>query len=618
MNALPNKTITQRWVEGRCMHAYNWLGAHTKPEGGARFSVWAPNAQRVSVVGDFNDWKVGKDKLCKDEKTGIWSDSVDRAQVGNFYKYAVTPKKTPDPFLKTDPYGRRFEPAPNSASVVCATKEFEWQDEQWLSKRQQNQSIDQPISIYEVHLGSWKRKEDGSYLSYQNLADQLIPYAKQMGFTHLELMPVTEYPYDPSWGYQPTGFFAPTCRYGSPQEFKQFINSCHKAGLGVIMDWVPAHFPKDEQGLRFFDGTPLYEPNHPLQREHKDWGTHAFDFSKPGVRNFLLSSAHWWCEQYHVDALRVDAVASMLYLDYSRAPGEWVPNKQGENKNIEAIDFLQKLNNGLHEAFPGVITFAEESTAWPAVTEKTEHGGLGFDYKWNMGWMNDTLQFMQMEESERRIHPKKITFPFYYAETEHFVLPLSHDEVVHLKKPLVEKAPGNKQHKFANLRMLFTYMIAHPGKKLLFMGGEFAQLREWSEARSLDWHLLLKEDHKGMQDMVKDLLHIYRKYPQLYHDSEPDKRFQWVKMSEDNSLLYSFFRVSNQRESALLFVFNFSGQSKNNQKLELQNYSLNSVIFNSNSSYYGGTDEGQVTSAPEGIKADVPPFSAFLMEVDKN
>lgn len=582
--------------------------------GTTNFAVWAPNARSVSVVGDFNDWNPREHLLKKDSTTGIWSGNISRAKAGDFYKYAIT-STDGNTVYKSDPYGRYFEPSPGSASIIHPFEEFDWEDENWIEDRVNRQAENRPISIYEVHLGSWKRREDGSYLSYQNLADELIPYAKEMGFTHLEIMPVTEYPYDPSWGYQPTGFFAPTSRYGRPEAFMSFVNECHKAELGLIMDWVPAHFPKDEQGLRFFDGTPLFEPEHPLQREHKDWGTHAFDFSKAGVRNFLLSSAHWWIRHYHIDALRLDAVASMLYRDYSRNEGEWIPNKHGENENLEAIDFLRTLNSQLHDDFAGVLTFAEESTAWPGVTASPEEGGLGFDYKWNMGWMNDTLEFMKMAEEQRRWHPKKITFPIHYAHTERFVLPLSHDEVVHLKKSLALKAPGPLKKQLANLRLLFTYMIGHPGKKLIFMGGEFAQLQEWSENRSLDWHLLLEDAHKGMQMLLKDLLEIYQSHPHLHDDTSPSDRFEWKSMAEDDSLLYAFVRKHQTTDRQLLFICNFSSHDLADYHLLLPNYEPKSLLLNSNSRFYGGDNRGTIKALQEGLAVDIPAFSAFVIKI---
>ncbi|MDZ7716345.1 MAG: 1,4-alpha-glucan branching protein GlgB [Balneolaceae bacterium] len=598
------------WQKGTYHKAYHKLGAHLK-EASTAFSVWAPNAVKVSVVGDFNKWNASANPMKKDEATGIWTGAIPEAAEGDFYKFAITSKDGND-FLKIDPMGFYFEKRPRDASVIYDLSGFDWQDDSWMAHRPQKQAYDQPISIYEVHLGSWKKNE-GDFLSYHELADQLIPYVVKMGFTHIELMPICEHPYDPSWGYQVTGFFAPTSRYGEPKDFMHFVDECHKAGIGVIMDWVPGHFPKDEQGLHLFDGTPLYEYEDSLKREQKDWGTSIFDYEKAGVRNFLISSASFWLEKYHIDGLRMDAIASILYLDYSKEADEWKPNKLGGKENLEAVSFLKDLNAIIHEKFSGVLTFAEESSAWPGVTKPVSEGGLGFDYKWNMGWMNDTLSYLEMDAVERKENPEKITFPIAYAKNERFVLPLSHDEVVHLKKPLALKAPGEESEKLANLRLLYTYMIGHPGKKLLFMGGEFAQTTEWAEHKSLDWQLLENEHHKGVKRLVEDLLKLYSSHPALFANEQEENNFEWIDLKAKKEGLFSFIRTSGSDRDRLYFILNFSDRPIQQYQSKFLLNKKYDVILNSDSEYYGGMNTSSINNAQQ---ITLAPFSGLVLSVE--
>jgi len=603
------------WNEGRYRRAYELLGAHITKKNrkkGTQFAVWAPNAYSVSVVGEFNNWDGREHPMQKDDETGIWTTFIPGIGQWELYKYELKTSKNGPPFLKTDPYAYVTEVRPKLAALVYDIDGFPWTDEEWLESRPERQSFDRPHSIYEVHLGSWKRKGDKQeYLTYRELADELIPYVKSMGFTHIELLPIAEHPFDPSWGYQVIGYFAPTSRFGEPKDFMYFVNECHKHGIGVILDWVPGHFPRDEQGLQMYDGSPLYEYEDPLRREQKDWGTHIFNYGKAGVRNFLISNALFWCDKYHIDGLRVDAVASMLYLDYSREDGEWRPNIYGGREHLEAIEFLREFNSVIHDEIPGVQTFAEESTAWPGVTHPVEHDGLGFDYKWNMGWMNDTLSYMEMEPEGRYHHPNKITFPMAYSMSERFILPLSHDEVVHMKKPLVYKAPGSHEQQFPNLRLLFTYMTGHPGKKLLFMGGEFAQTSEWAEDRSLDWHLLDYEPHRGVKRLVEDLLTLYSSEKSLYELDHSYEGFEWLDLGDTHQGVFSFLRKARNPSDHLLFMLNFSNSRISEYRPGAFDGQRYDTIINSDSSIYGGRNDGGIWG--EGRQtADIPPFSALI------
>lgn len=601
----------QKWHQGCCIDAYNYLGAH-KVEKGVRFAVWAPHAKLVQVVGTFNDWDGKNYEMQQDHETGIWSTIVKGAKNGDLYKFQIFSSNGTDSFLKSDPYGRAMELRPKTASIIVDEESFCWDDECWVGSGNINRAT-QPISVYEVHLGSWKKKADSNgYLNYRELADLLIPYAIKMGFTHLELMPVAEHPHDKSWGYQQTGYFAPTSRYGKPKDLKYFINKCHLNGLGILMDWVPAHFPKDETGLKNFDGAPLYEYDDHQKREQKDWGTYLFDYQEPGVQNFLLSNACYWCNEFHIDGFRVDAVASMLYLDYGKEAGEWSTNEYGGNENLEAVAFLKKFNKMIHREFPNVLTFAEESSTWPGVTAPVQDGGLGFDFKWNMGWMNDTLEYITQDPGTRNDNADQITFSLSYADSENFMLPLSHDEVVHLKKPLLKKSWGNRHQQFANLRLLYSYMFGHPGKKLLFMGAELAEKSEWSVDQQLNWNLLDEPKHAGIKRLIRDLNNIYTSKSALWESSD-NIGFRWITGGAIPNPCLSFLRTSSEADKHLVFITNFSDQYIN--EYQISNFPADDydVIFNSESSYYGGTDEGGIYYS-EGIQyANIPAFSALIL-----
>ncbi|NGP87530.1 1,4-alpha-glucan branching protein GlgB [Fodinibius halophilus] len=616
MDAIYAEMDKEDWQAGQLDTAYRFLGAHLM-DAGTHFAVWAPAAYSVSVVGPFNDWDGRDHRMKKHEGTGIWTVFVPKVDERTLYKYELKTAKDATPFLKTDPYARAMELRPKTASLVYDLDRYSWSDEQWMAERDKRQSFRNPISIYEVHLPSWKRKEDNEYLTYRELANELIPYVKEMAFTHIELMPITEYPHDPSWGYQVMGYFTPTSRLGTPKDFMYFIDQCHKHGIGVIMDWVPGHFPKDEHGLQMFDGTPLYEYADPKKREQKEWGTNIFDYGKPGVQNFLLSNARFWCEKFHIDGFRVDAVASMLYLDYSKNAGEWSPNKHGGNEHLEAIQFLKDFNTIIHREFPGILTFAEESTSWPGMTTPVHHGGIGFDYKWNMGWMNDTLAYFKKGARERAEAPNKITFPMMYNYSENFVLPLSHDEVVHLKKPLVRKGTGSESQQFANLRLLFTYMYGHPGKKLLFMGGEFAETSEWSEDRELHWSLMDQERHQGIQQLVKQLNVLYRYEPAMHQFDRSADGFEWIELGEKTPSVFAFLRKAEDPSDHLLFVFNFSDR-------KIADYSLGPflgvqyrTIFNSDSHFYGGENGGGHYGNMEEQYIWLSSFSALILKPER-
>ncbi len=617
MEAILTDNEKKAWETGKTPKAYEYLGAHLKDDG-VYFAVWAPHAYSVSVVGSFNEWDGRRNPMHKDESTGIWTAFVPGVEQWALYKYELKTAEDAPPFLKADPYAYAAEVRPKMASLVYSLDEFSWDDTEWMQGRAEKQSSHKPISIYEMHLGSWKRKGTDEYLSYRELVDKLIPYVKSAGFTHVELMPVAEHPYDPSWGYQVTGYYAPTSRFGEPEDFMYFVNECHKNGLGVILDWVPAHFPKDEQGLQMFDGQPLYEYDDPQRREQKDWGTYIFDYGKGGVRNFLLSNAQFWCDHFHVDGLRVDAVASMLYLDYSKGEGEWSPNKYGGNEHLEAIQFLKDFNRIIHREFSGVLTFAEESTSWPGVTIPVGQGGLGFDYKWNMGWMNDSLEYIQMDTEGRTRNQDKITFPMMYNESEKFVLPLSHDEVVHLKKPLLLKSPGSKAEQFANLRLLLTYFYSHPGKKLLFMGGEFAETREWAEGRGLQWHLLSRAPHQGMKNLVEDLNTLYREDKSLHQLDRDPEGFEWVELGQQIPAFFAFKRRAVGSSDHLLCVLNFSAQQVDNCHLDPFDHTQYRLVFNSDSHYYGGKNEGGHSGTGVNQHIWVPSYTAFLLKPENN
>ena len=548
---------------GRHYEVYEKLGAHPqtyKGKKGTYFAVWAPHALAVSLVGDFNNWNPDSTPMAKLADSGIYEVFVPGMGTGELYKFAIT-SKTGKILFKADPYANQAEYRPGTASITADIFGFKWLDEKWMTARSETDPMVSPMSIYEVHPGSWRksnREEKDGFLNYKELAHQLADYVKDMGYTHVELMGIAEYPYDGSWGYQVTGYYAPTSRYGTPEEFMYFVNYLHKKGIGVILDWVPAHFPKDACGLADFDGEACYEYADPRKGEHPDWGTKVFDYSKTEVTNFLIANAIYWVEKFHVDGLRVDAVASMLYLDYGRENGQWIPNKYGENKNLEAIEFFKHLNSVLHGRKNGAIVIAEESTAWPNVTKAPEDDGLGFTFKWNMGWMHDFLEYMKLDPYFRKPNHHKMTFGLTYFNSENFILVLSHDEVVHLKCSMINKMPGLFEDKFANLKAGYTFMMGHPGKKLLFMGQDFGQLHEWDEKVSLDWYLTDEPEHADLKNYVRDLLHLYKKYPALYSMDTDWNGFQWINANDAERSIFSFVRHSADGKQSLLFVINFT------------------------------------------------------------
>ncbi|MFH1131932.1 MAG: 1,4-alpha-glucan branching protein GlgB [Pseudomonadota bacterium] len=580
--------------EGRHYALYKRLGAHPRTIDsvtGASFAVWAPNARRVSVVGSFNHWDGHQHPMRQMGSTGIWELFVPGVERGELYKFEI---KTKDGSLltKSDPLGFFMELRPQTASVVWGLGAFHWRDDQWIANRKLLDFRRQPVAIYEVHLGSWMRAPDRghAWLNYRDLADRLVAHAKDHGFTHLELLPIAEHAYDPSWGYQTTGFFAPTCRFGEPEDLKYLVDLCHRNNIGVILDWVPGHFPKDAHGLARFDGTALYEHVDPRKGEHREWGTLIFNYGRHEVRSFLISNALYWLEQFHVDGLRVDAVASMLYLDYDREEGEWIPNRFGGRENEEAILFLRELHTVLKEKFPGVFTIAEESTAWPGVTLPVQFGGLGFDFKWDMGWMHDTLEYFSKEPIHRSFHHRQLTFRMLYAYSENFILPLSHDEVVHLKGSLLSKMPGDDWQKAANLRLLLACLYLNSGKKLLFMGGEFGQVSEWNHDHSLDWHLAGEPRHAGIQRFVKELGALYQQRDALWAwDVEP-RGFRWIDCNDYASSVISFARFGPGGH--LVCVFNFTPVPREHYRIGFPKAGFYREIFNTDSIHYGGTDVG--------------------------
>ncbi len=573
--------------EGSDQHIYKKLGSHTMKiigVSGTRFAVWAPNASRVSVVGDFNQWDGRRHVMRLHPGNGIWEIFVPGTSAGAKYKYEIQDNAGKLLPLKTDPYAEYCEPPPGNSSIVFESR-YGWKDADWMRRRSPVPSMDQAASIYEVHLGSWRRKNDGACLGYRALAEELVDYVKDMGFTHIELLPVTEHPFDGSWGYQPIGLFAPTQRFGNPDDFKYFVDRCHAAGIKVIIDWVPAHFPKDEHGLRRFDGSALYEHQDPRKGEHADWGTLIFNYGRREVVNYLVGSALCWIDEFHVDAIRVDAVASMLYLDYSREEGEWLPNEHGGNENLEAVEFLKRLNTEIHAH--GATSFAEESTAWPGVSRPVDAGGLGFTYKWNMGWMNDTLSYMGEDPVHRKHHHDKMTFGLVYAFDENFVLPLSHDEVVHGKRSIIGRMPGDEWQKFANLRAYYAFMYAHPGKKLLFMGNEFAQHHEWNHDQSLDWHLLEHAPHKGIQRLVHDLNVLYRDTPALHELDSSADGFEWIDWNDRDSSVLSWLR-KGRSGAFIIAVSNLTPIVRDDYQLGVPLDGEYVELLNTDNERYGG------------------------------
>jgi len=600
--------------EGNHHRLYDKLGAHISEVdgvGGTAFAVWAPNARRVSVVGDFNGWE-GRRHGMRKYPGGVWEIFVPEVGDGAVYKFEI---KGPDGEflpLKADPFGFRAEKLPGTASIVHDPTRYEWDDANWMQRRAEKNALDAPMTTYEVHLGSWRRNEDGSYFTYRQLADELVLYVAELGYTHVEFLPPTEYPFDGSWGYQPLGLFAPTSRFGTPDDFKHLVDAFHRAGIAVVIDWVPAHFPEDAHGLGLFDGTHLYEHADPRQGRHPDWGTLIFDYGRPEVRNYLTANALFWCREYHVDGLRVDAVASMLYLDYSREEGQWVPNERGGNENLEAIAFLQKTNELVYEHAPGAVTIAEESTAWPMVSRPTYMGGLGFGYKWNMGWMHDSLQYMQEDPLHRSYHHDRLTFSLVYAFNENFVLPLSHDEVVHGKGSLINKMPGDEWQRFANLRAYYGLTYIHPGKSLLFMGGELAQSREWNHDTQLDWNLLDNENNVGIQNLVRDLNAIYKATPALHEvDFEPEG-FEWISDSDRQNSVISFLRRAKDPDDFVIVICNFTPVVHENYQIGVPAGGRYEVVLNTDDNRYGGSGIGEATIEAQETPAHGKPYSLAL------
>jgi 1,4-alpha-glucan branching enzyme len=603
-------------AEGRHEELYAKLGAHMREidgVSGTAFAVWAPSARAVSVVGDFNSWDGRLHAMRTLGSTGIWELFLPEVGEGQNYKYEILTQDG-ELRLKADPYAFATEVPPKTASVVHRPR-HEWGDADWITRRAGSEPLNGPMSIYEVHLGSWRLNplEGNRSLNYLELADELSAYAHDMGFTHVELLPVMAHPFTGSWGYQVTGYFAPTPRYGSPDDFRTFVDRMHQNGLGVILDWVPAHFPRDDFALARFDGTALYEHADPRRGAHPDWGTLVFNFGRNEVRNFLLSNALFWLREYHADGIRVDAVASMLYLDYSRQEGEWIPNMYGGNEHLDAVAFLKQLNEVLYRREPGAISAAEESTAWPGVSRPTYLGGLGFGFKWNLGWMHDTLSYFQQEPIHRRWHHHELTFSLAYAFTENFILPLSHDEVVHGKGSMYSKMPGDRWLKLANLRALYTYMWAHPGKKLLFMGSEFAQEAEWSHERSLDWHLLENREHAAMQSLVRDLNRAYRAEPALWEQDFTPEGFSWLEPNDAENSVIAFARATKKGERILVFVANLTPVPRTNYRLGLPRPGRWRELVNSDAGLYGGSDMGNLGGIDaEPLGSGGQPFSAEL------
>lgn len=595
--------------EGKLFRAYEKLGAHPCVHQGIKgvnFAVWAPNAQRVSVVGNFNEWDGRRHPMRVRGGVGIWELFIPELDAGEFYKFEILPQNGEGPFTKADPWATAAELRPKTASVVWNVSEYQWGDREWMAARSQQNPLSKPLSIYEVHIGSWKRKFDEGcrWLTYRELAETLVPYAREMGFTHLELMPVVEHPFDGSWGYQATGYFAPTSRYGTPEDFQYFVDTCHQAGLGVIMDWAPAHFPDDPHGLAWFDGTHLYDHQDPRKGYHPEWKSRIFNYGRTEVRNFLVNSALSWFDRYHIDGLRVDAVASMLYLDYARNHGEWVPNQFGGNENLEAVEFLKELNAIVHQEHPGILMIAEESTAWPGVSRPTYVGGLGFSFKWNMGWMHDTLEYFQLDPIYRKYHQNKVSFGLMYAFTENFILVLSHDEVVHGKKALLDKMPGDDWQRFANLRALYGHMWGHPGKKMLFMGGEIGQWWEWNHDDSLQWHLLDYERHKGLQRYVADLNRLYQSEPALYEVDFDWQGFEWIDLHDSDNSTITYIRYAKEKTQPVICAGNFTPVPREQYRMGVPQGGYYRELLNSDSELYGGSNMGN----GGGVNADPIPW----------
>lgn len=609
--------------QGTAAKGYELMGAHPDVQNGKEgyiFRVWAPNARKAAVIGDFNQWDPAGFPMERITDKGIWQVFIPGIKEYTAYKYRIEDARG-NLHTKADPYGFHMETRPGTATKTCNLDGYSWKDAEWLKSRDGNPPYSTPMNIYEVHLGSWRRYQDGNYFDYKKLAEELIPYAAEMGYTHLELMPVSEYPFDGSWGYQVTGYYAPTSRYGTPEGFMSFVDACHQAGIAVILDWVPGHFPKDENGLYRFDGGNCYEYSDPLKNEHKEWGTMVFDWGRNEVRSFLISNAIFWMDKYHIDGLRVDAVASMLYLDYGRKDGQWRPNIKGGRENLEAVFFLQDLNKTVFGSYPNALMIAEESTAWPMVTKPVYVGGLGFNFKWNMGWMNDTLQYMKTDPLFRKGSHNNLTFPLTYFGSENFILPLSHDEAVHGKGSLLNKMPGEYEDKFANLRTYLSYMTAHPGKKLLFMGGELAQFSEWDYKKELDWNLLDYEMHRKFHDFVRDLNHFYKGSSELWEQDDGWEGFQWIGPDDSANNVLTFRRI-NIKGGELIVACNFSPVDRKNYRIGVPKPGTYKTVFHSGLVKYGGACEctaGEIIADPVkengyeySLKTDLPGLSTIF------
>ena len=613
--------------EGQHWQVYDVLGAHKVTIDGVegyKFAVWAPAAERVSVVGDFNGWHGLRHPMRVSGSSGVWELFVPGLHAGDIYKFEIRNRNSGLSFTKTDPYAQSMELRPETGCILH-DNQYQWQDQAWVEQKSHYDWQKSPINIYEVHLGSWQQDDQGGFLNYREIAHRMVEYVKWMGYTHIELLPISEHPLDQSWGYQTSGYFAPTSRFGTPDDFKYFIDYCHQNNIGVYLDWVPAHFPKDEFALARYDGSALYEHEDPRVGEHQDWGTYIFNFGRNEVRNFLVANALFWLKEMHIDGLRVDAVASMLYLDYSREEGQWLPNKYGGRENIEAIEFMKILNEQVHTQVPGAVVMAEESTSWPMVSRPTWMGGLGYSMKWNMGWMNDTLEYFSKEAVYRQYHHSELTFSQMYAYSENFVLPLSHDEVVHLKGSLIEKMPGDLWQKAANLRLLLAYQMLNPGKKLMFMGGEFGQWQEWSESRSLDWHLCDEATHRGVQLFAKSINEAYKSHPALYEQDFDQQGFQWIDCHDYQQSILSFMRMSGEQK--LVCIFNFTPVVREGYRIGLPYSGGYQELINSDSETFGGSNVGNAgyvesddfawMNQPYSVELTLPPLSVIVLKPNR-
>lgn len=610
--------------EGSNSNAYEYFGSHRKNKNTVVFRVWAPDAKNVSVTGDFNDWSETENPMKPLKNSGgVWEAEIKNIKPYDMYKYCITAADGRT-LMKCDPYGFHMETRPGTATKYYEIDDcYEWHDEKWVEGRNGKNIYESPVNIYEIHAGSWKQYDDGNFYSYRALADSLVPYVKKMGYTHIEFMPLTEYPFDGSWGYQVTGYFAATSRYGEPKDLMYLVDKCHENGIGVILDWVPAHFPKDANGLYEFDGGPLYEYSDPRKGEHYGWGTRVFDFGKNEVRSFLMSSASFWLKKYHLDGIRIDAVASMLYLDYDRKDGEWVPNKNGGNENLEAVEFLQKLNENIFRDFPYAMMIAEESTSWPMVTKPVFSGGLGFNFKWNMGWMNDILRYFSLDGFFRKYNHDCITFSMFYAFSENFVLPISHDEVVHGKKSLIDKMPGSYDEKFAGVRAFLGYMMAHPGKKLMFMGQEFGQFIEWNYEKGLDWLLLDYPKHRALQNFFKKINEFYKANPAFWQIDYSWEGFSWISSDDKDNSVIAFRRI-DEKGKEIIVVCNFTNVERCDYRIGIPKKGAYKIVFNSDDVDFGGEGKGNkgklktesinMHGFEQSISLDLPPMSAIYIK----